>query len=73
MLQLSKGPLHAGLWQHRASLLKHFIRTIQLTQITLDCLVDLTQLLTQLTARIILGLGIQSFEPAAINGNDIAV
>ena len=73
MLQLSQGSFHAGLWQHRASLLEDLVGTVQFPQIALNGLVDLSQFLTQLTACIIFGLGVDGLKSAAINGNDVTV
>ena len=73
MFQLSQGAFHAGFWQHRASLLEDLIGTVQLAQITLNCFVDLAQLLAQLTTCVILGLRVHGLEAAAIDGDHVPI
>ena len=69
MFQLSQSAFHARFWKYCADL----IGTIQLAQVPLDAFVDLTQLLAQFTARVILGLGVDRLEPAAIDSDDVTV
>ena len=73
MRQLSESPLHACFRHHRTSSLKHLIGAIQLTEIPFNGLVNFTQFLAQLATRIVLGLGVDRLEPAAINSDQVRV
>lgn len=73
MFQLSQGPSHPSFWVNCAGLLKDLIGTIQLAQVPCDGFVDLSQLLAQLATRVILALGIDRLEPAAIDSDDVTV
>ena len=73
MFQLSQRAFHPCLGQHGSGLLKHLISAIQFVEITLNGLVDLTQLLAQLATRVILGFGIHCLEPATIYGDQVPV
>ena len=71
--QLSAGANNLGDGYGRAGLCQRFIGPVQVQQITLNSLVDLAKLLLQFSTGEVLGLAIHCLEPAAINGNDIAV
>ena len=73
MFQLSQSAFHARFWKYCAGLLKDLIGTIQLAQVPLDAFVDLTQLLAQLATGVILGLGVDRLEPAAINRDHVPI
>ena len=58
---------------HHACLFRDFVGTTEFAQVTGDCFIDLTQSPPQLPARKAFCLGVDSFELAAVDRDDVCV